>query len=845
MSRARTEPARAEETLALDPRRPVRLDRETRAFLVTEGSVDVFARAPDGPRRPLFRVVAGEALFGVPGEAPVEVLAVGDAGLLSARPEALSAELVARWNLRLADAVGEPTLEGVGAWLAACSRRETLRIAQRLERDERVRGGMIGRLARLITPAGPLAASAGAEEEPLFAACSAVAQAMRLPPLVRPSDPGPDDDMRGVLEIVRASGLRVRRTALRGGWWREEVGPLLAWRGEDRRPVAVVPRRRGGYLLFDPASGAWERLSPSSAAELSADAASFYRPLPAGPLTLRGLLAWVGGAAAGDLRRLLLAAMAAAAASLAAPALTGVIVDQAILRSDVGTLAFCALALLAAAFGSAGFLAMQSLALLRLGAASDALMQGAVTDKLLRLPIGFFKGYSAGDLADRIFGVAGLRQVFTGRALGGLLAAVFCLFSFALMFALDARLALVALGLGTIQLAVIVGLARRQLRHERSYAAAQGRVRALVLQMLAGVGKLRVAAATGRVLARWTEGFAEQVGGFVRARRVSGWLIAFNSAFPVLATLVLFAVAGGGSEAGRFLAFFAAFGQALATLVALGLALGELLAAAPALERIWPVLAAEAEPRPPGGSRHVLSGAIELRNIRFAYDPAQRLVLKDLSFSVAPGEFVALVGPSGGGKSTILRILLGFERPASGSVTFDGRPIETLDMTTLRRQIGVVLQDGRLFSGSLYENICGAAPAPEEDVLDAVRRAGLEPDVAAMPMGLHTVITEGAAALSGGQKQRLLIARALVHRPKLLLFDEATSALDNRTQAVVAAALSELSVTRIAIAHRLSTIREADRILVVDRGQVVQDGSYDTLMAQPGLFAELARRQLA
>jgi ABC-type bacteriocin/lantibiotic exporter with double-glycine peptidase domain len=205
---------------------------------------------------------------------------------------------------------------------------------------------------------------------------------------------------------------------------------------------------------------------------------------------------------------------------------------------------------------------------------------------------------------------------------------------------------------------------------------------------------------------------------------------------------------------------------------------------------------------------------------------------------------VALVGPSGGGKSTILRMLLGFETPASGSVTYDGRPIQTLDMVKLRRQIGVVLQDGRLFSGSLYENVCGAVQVAEDDVWDAVRRAGLEPDVAAMPMGLHTVLTEGAVALSGGQKQRLLIARALVHRPKLLLFDEATSALDNRTQAVVAEALAELPVTRIAIAHRLSTVRDADRILVIDRGEVVQQGSYETLVAEPGLFADLAHRQL-
>jgi NHLM bacteriocin system ABC transporter ATP-binding protein len=843
MSRARPEPL-AETPLALDPRRPLRLDSKAGPFLVAQGFVDIFAQAPGRPRRPLFRVATGEVLSGVAGQADVEVVAVGNAALLPMGPEA--ADLPERWSLRLAAAVAGPaTLEGVLAWLEAAEAGEARRIAERLRRDGVRRDATFRGLARLMTPAGGSAPAPAPDEDPLFAACSAVAQAMGLPPLRRPPEPGPTDDIRGVMEIVRASGLRARRTALRSGWWREDVGPQIAWRGEDRHPVALVPDGRRGYALLDPATGRWERLDAATADGLSADAACLYRPLPSEPLSLPGLLRWMAGATAGDLRRLLLAATAAAAASLVAPALTGVIVDQAILRSDIGTLAFCAIALLTAALGSAGFLVMQSIALLRLGAASDALIEGAVTDKLLRLPIGFFKAYSAGDLADRIFGVGALRQVFTGQALGGVLSAIFCLFSFVLMFVLDARLALVALALGLIQLSVTVGFARRQLRHERGYADAHGRVRALVLQMLTGVAKLRVAAATSRVLALWTERFAEQVRRFVEARRAGAALTAFNAAFPLLATLVLFALARPDAETGRFLSFFAAFGQALATLAAFGGALGAFLAAAPALERIWPVVTAEPEPRPQSGARHALSGAIEVRNLCFSYDPAQRLVLNDLSFSVAPGEFVALVGPSGGGKSTILRMLLGFERAASGSVTYDGRPIETLDMVSLRRQIGVVLQDGRLFSGSLYENICGAAPAPEEAVWDAVRRAGLEADIAALPMGLHTMITEGAAALSGGQKQRLLIARALVHRPKLLLFDEATSALDNRTQAGVTAALAELPVTRLAIAHRLSTVRDADRILVIDRGRVVQEGGYDTLIAEAGLFADLARRQLA
>jgi NHLM bacteriocin system ABC transporter ATP-binding protein len=835
--------------LKLDPRRPLRLDGVADAFLVRRGHVDVFARLAKGARRSLFRVEPGGVLIGLPGDAGVEVLAVGAAELMPTPLSQIEPRLADAWARRLAEVVGpaDDPLPAIRAWLQAAAAEETAQLAARLDRDLARRQSLFGGLVALVTPGQAEAAGeTAADDDPLFAACSAVARTLGLEPLTRLPAAGPPQEFGSLREIARASGVRVRQTVLRADWWREDVGPQVAWLDEARIPVAILPAGKD-YVIFDPQTGARTPLDAGLAARLSADAACFYRPLPAGPLGLRALTAWIGIVAHGDLRRILLAAGGAALTALVAPALTGVLVDQAILRSDPGVLLFCALALAAAAFGAAGFLAMQSIAVLRLGASADALLQGAVMDRVLRLPARFFKGYSAGDLADRVFGVESLRRVFSGRAIGGVLAGVFSLFSFVLMAVLDARLALVAIGLALVQLGVITAFAFRKLRHERAYAEAHGLARGLVLQMLTGVGKLRVAAATTRVLALWAGRFSGQVGRFVDARRATGALTTFNAAFPVLATLAVFALAQPGPDAGfgRFLAFFAAFGQALATLSLFGAALGEFLAAAPALERLWPIITAEPEPRPQGGEDHVLTGAIEMRDVHFAYSAAQRPVLEKLSFSVAPGEFVALVGPSGGGKSTIFRLLLGFERAGAGAILYDGRPVEALDMVKLRRQVGVVLQDGRLLSGSLYENICGTMILPEEQVWAAVRRAGLEADIRSVPMGLHTVVTEGSAALSGGQRQRLLIARALVHEPRLLLFDEATSALDNNTQAIVSSALAELSVTRIVIAHRLSTIRDADRILVIDQGRVVQEGTFDTLNRQPGLFADLARRQLA
>jgi ABC-type bacteriocin/lantibiotic exporter with double-glycine peptidase domain len=220
-------------------------------------------------------------------------------------------------------------------------------------------------------------------------------------------------------------------------------------------------------------------------------------------------------------------------------------------------------------------------------------------------------------------------------------------------------------------------------------------------------------------------------------------------------------------------------------------------------------------------------------------------VLDEVSLRAEAGEFVAVVGPSGSGKSTLLRLLLGFERPDSGAVLYDRQDLEDVDVGAVRRQCGVVLQDDRLLVGDLRTNIVGAGRYSEDEAWEAARQVGLADDVERMPMGMATYVGEGSGSLSGGQRQRVILARAMVSRPRILYLDEATSALDNRTQELVTESMRQLSATRIVIAHRLSTIRDADRILVMDAGRVVESGTYDELMQAGGLFRELAERQLA
>jgi ABC-type bacteriocin/lantibiotic exporter with double-glycine peptidase domain len=327
-------------------------------------------------------------------------------------------------------------------------------------------------------------------------------------------------------------------------------------------------------------------------------------------------------------------------------------------------------------------------------------------------------------------------------------------------------------------------------------------------------------------------------------------LRSFEAGFPAIATVVIFAAGehASGSKLfhhlGSFLAFFAAFGVSLAGVGEWAAAVGELLIAVPRIDRVKPLVATATET---GEERKVLgelTGSIELAKVSFRYEEGGPPILDNVSMSIGKGEYVAIVGPSGGGKSTLFRLLLAFEKPDSGVIFVDGRSIETIDISSFRRHVGVVLQNSRLASGSIYDNICGGTSLPMEQAWEAARLAGLDRDIEAMPMGMHTWMSEGVSTLSGGQRQRLLIARALVHRPRILLLDEATSALDNRTQAVVSESVSRLNVTRLVIAHRLSTVQSADRIVVLDGGRIVQTGSYAELMARKGLFAEFAARQL-
>jgi NHLM bacteriocin system ABC transporter ATP-binding protein len=640
----------------------------------------------------------------------------------------------------------------------------------------------------------------------------------------------------------------MRNVVLDRNWWKSDAGPILGTLAADGRPVALLQPKRGGYQLVDPVEGTRVVVDAAVAATLSPDATMLYRPLPTTPVTGREVLAFVLRPLRGDLGYLALFGLAAGLLSLVTPIVTKQIFSEVVPGLQHENLVWYTMLLVVFAIASFAFGIAQQLALIRAEGRSSGELQAALWDRVLDLPLPFFRDYSAGSLTMRVMGIEQIRSLANAAVATALIAVPVGLANLALAFVFQWRLALFG---SVVIVAVVIGmvrLVRYQVQRQQRIQRATQDLFGTALGIVDAVGKLRVADAERRGFVQWARRFAALKTAFYEAQLGFVALTSFTAAATALATAMLFvgaATLGVGEISGAtFIAFNAAFLQALTAAVGLSTVATFVAQAGPIYDNIRPVLEAVRETDVLRADPGELRGQLDMSHVSLRYTDDGPLVLDDVTFAVEPGEFVAVVGPSGSGKSTLMRVLLGFEKPEVGSVRLDGKDIDTLDPRAVRRQMGVVLQSAGLLPGDIFTNIVGARDLTMDDAWEAARIAGLEEDIQALPMGMHTFIAEGAATFSGGQRQRLLIARAVVGRPRILLFDEATSALDNRTQAEVSNAIGRLRATRIVIAHRLSTVRHADRILVVAGGSIVQQGTFDGLMETPGPFRDLAGRQL-
>lgn len=721
---------------------------------------------------------------------------------------------------------------------------ELLRLNVKSELGRSAMTDALGRFAALLGTRQGAAAAAG--QTGVLAACKLIGERQGIGFKAVPFAGASGARHNPVREIAQASGVRTRTVALKGNWWRQDNGPLLGFR--DEVPVALLPQR-DGYLLVDPATGAGEPVTAEVARSLRPFGHMFYRPLPATQLRLPDIAAFIASACRNDIAVVLAAGLASAMLAMLIPLASGHLFDSVFPAADHGQMVQTIAVLFIASAATLLFEATRALAMLRIEGKAGSELQAAVWDRVLALPMPFFRDYSAGDLAMRINGINEIRQALSGPVIVSLVSNVFALLNGVLLFYFSTRLALAALSVTLLAVALNALLGYRMTRVNRDTAELNGTITGSVLEYLSGIAKLRMTGAETRAFARWAAGYAEQRRLAMRSDVLAGASAAAGAVLPLLGNALIFALLARqpGTErmsTGEFIAFCAAWSIFLGAALALVQTAISLASVRTTYERAKPLL--EAVPEVDRSKAHpgALSGAIELSNVTFSYSPATPPVLDDISLSIRPGEFVALVGSSGSGKSTLLRLMLGFEQPSQGGIYYDGHHLDEIDVGAVRRQLGVVLQSGKLMSGDVYSNIVGSTGLTVAQAWEAAAACGLDADIKAMPMGMHTLVNDGGGGLSGGQRQRLLIARAIVHQPRILYFDEATSALDNQSQAIVSASMDKLKATRVVIAHRLSTIINADRIFVLDKGKLVQSGTYQELLGQDGLFAELARRQM-
>jgi ATP-binding cassette subfamily C protein len=795
------------------------------------GGLPELALTPDSPPMPLYK---GMWLEGVAEESKIEItdsetcLASGEAFRGLALLRSLFGKVVA------SIAKMEDTAE-------------LDRLVRKAEAEQRMRAkGLAGLVSVLSGPI--LEAEIGGEESPLVRACRVIGEKDKL---VFKSPPAWETAGRvrdPLAALCRASRIRSRRVTLRGEWWTTDSGSLLAFVDKTEAPVALLYNGRG-YELVDPETMSRTPITQAVAQTLNWEAYTFYRPLPDIPIDGRGLLKRIVEETRPELRLILGMALCAGLLTLLIPIATGRMLGEIVPAALGGQVWTLGLSLVAVHVGIALFNLTRAFTLVRLEGRSNASLQAAVVDRMLALPVPFFRDNPVGELAGRALTINAARAVLTGAAAVTVIAGISSILYFILLVYYNWRLALLAVLVMALSLWLVFAMARRAVGAERENLALQGKVSALSFQMITGIAKLRVAAAEGRLFAKWTELFKRNTELNQQARTFKNVIKLYNDLLPLLSSLALFWIAGYLVRSGHdintadFLAFNAAYGALFASLSNACDTVVAILGVRPIIERAKPILETVPEVEATRPDPGALTGRIEAAHLMFSYKKDGPLVLNDVSINAMPGEYVAVVGPSGSGKSTFFRMLLGFERPDSGVIYYDGQDLQSVDLSGVRSQIGVVLQNSRLISGPVFDNIVGSAPLSMEDAWQAAEMAGFADDIRDMPMGMHTVVAEGGGNLSGGQQQRLLIARALVRRPRILFFDEATSALDNRVQEVVSQSLDRLNATRIVIAHRLSTIRNADRVYVMDKGQVIQSGTFTELSTQDGMFKDLMARQ--
>ena len=646
--------------------------------------------------------------------------------------------------------------------------------------------------------------------------------------------------------LLRPHGIMRRTVELKTGWYRDSYGPILAFKKESGTPVALLPGKINGYYFKDASTGKNIRLSSKTEQLFDTEAICFYRPLPQRKLGIPDLLLYMKRCVTtSDILMIVFASIAVSGIGILIPRLTKALTGPVLASGKANALIGLAICIICVSLSSQILSSVSGMVSSRLESKTSLGVQASMMMRLMSLPVSFFRKYSPGELKSRSMSVNQLCSMLLGIVMTTGLTSITSLLYVTQIFRFAPKLVapsltivLITVGFSVMTTFIQIGINRRVMEHTAKESG-------MSYSMISGIQKIKLSGSEKRIFAKWLGVYADgaeltyNTPMFIRANS------AISMGISLISTIVLYYLAlNSGLTPSSYFAFTAAYGSLMGAFTALS---GTAMTGAqirPILEMAEPFLKTEPETQEKKEIITDLSGSLELNHVSFRYNEDSPYIINDLSLKIKAGEYVAIVGRTGCGKSTLMRLLLGFEKPEKGAIYYDSKDIEGIDLGSLRRKIGTVMQSSGLFQGDIYSNIVLTAPSLSVDeAWDAAEKAGIADDIRAMPMGMYTMVSEGGGGISGGQKQRLMIARAIAPKPKLLFFDEATSALDNKTQKQVSESLDTMGCTRVVIAHRLSTIRHCDRILVLDGGTIVEDGSYDALIEKGGFFADLVARQ--
>lgn len=647
--------------------------------------------------------------------------------------------------------------------------------------------------------------------------------------------------------IAKYSHFSIREVILEEDWYKRDLGVLFSFM-EDGRPIALVPRSQQGYdYILDGKYN--KKLRKSVAGQIVPKAYMIYRPLPSGAMNWADLIKYtVKSINKLDFISMTVLALAITAIGLITPTVTQLVYDEYIPKGDKEGIVFAGVIVCAFMISSLLFTVVKYLNKVRLGSHIRYDLQNAILQRVFEYPADFFRKFDSTDLNRRVmtFGINIESAIVIIPSLV-YLAINTVVFSVQMM---SYSVTLSFIGLSGIIIICILNylISKACMKHELIVGQYNHEADKKLFELIGGIDKIRMAGVEDRAVYEYLKPLTNKRLAEIRRSKINNiqtiLTAIIDALIPTLSYIFLYS---GNSELsqGNYVAFITVFGFVVTSLMGIGEYTAQILMLKPKLKKLEPILNQESENSESKIMPGELSGEIGIEHVTFNYGENEDDVISDLSLHIDAGEYIGIVGASGCGKSTLVKLLLGFENPTAGKIYYGDNSIDAIDFQQLRKQLGVVLQDGQLIAGTIHENVTVTKPnATVKEVERALKIVNLDRDIDKMPMGLHTILSENNETISGGQKQRILIARAIINNPRILIMDEATSALDNQTQQQICDALSEMDCTRIVIAHRLSTIKNCDRIIVMDKGSIAEEGDFDSLYEKGGLFYKLVNRQI-